>query len=192
MAGITCNPLRVHAQVSCVLSVPWVASPRNPQAECPKTTPSTPPPIAIVKPAFVSYCHHDFFFRKSHWSHRSHPSRKNTKRTRREQQKTLKERQKNTQRTRKNTKKHQKTLKEQPLSGGPTTLLPGWLCTKSPGARLYKPQRVQKQGDLRLAKAFMFKSEHFLCKASESSGVRARMSFSMPALSGNEFHTYVA
>ncbi len=110
---------------------------------------------------------------RSHWSHRSHRShhsRKNTKGTRREQQKTLKERQKDTQNTRKNTKEHQKTLKEQPLTGGPTTRLPGWLCTKSPGARLYKPQRVQKHGNLRSEQTFVVKSQHSLRKPTPAPG----------------------
>ncbi len=48
-----------------------------------------------------TYCHHDFFLHRSHWSHQFHT---------------------NTKRTRKNTKKHLKTVKEQPLQGGPTRL----------------------------------------------------------------------
>ncbi len=68
----------------------------------------------------ATYCHHDFFI------HKSHPSRKNTKKhkkTPKNTQGTPKEHSKNTRRTRKNTKEHLKTLKEQPLSGGPTAVL---------------------------------------------------------------------
>ncbi len=45
---------------------------------------------------------------------------------------------------------------------------PHRLCTKSPGARLYKPQHVQKYGDFRLVKSLMVKSGHFCAKPPQS------------------------
>ncbi len=69
-------------------------------------------------------------------------------------------------------------------------LSPARLCTKSPGARLYKPQRVQKHGSLRLARAFKVKSEHLLRKA-RSGTPKVHVKDSKGTLKGRQRYTQI-